>query len=474
MKITLWKLSDIKPYPGNPRINDDAVAAVAASIKEFGFRQPIVVDIHGVIICGHTRFKAAQLLGLEKVPVHVAKDLTPEQIKAYRIADNQTASLAEWDFDLLPIELADLQAANYDLGLLGFDQDELAKILNGELNEGLCDPDDVPAPPDEAITQPGDLWILGDHRLLCGDSSNAADVDRLLDGATIHLVNTDPPYNVKVEPRSNNAIAAGLSSFSNTAPSRKLKAGQGNAAFDIARGKTKLPGKMHHQGLDLARHPEKAKPTQKKLRAKDRPLANDFVTDGEFDLLLDAWFGNMARVLEPGRGFYIWGGYANLGNYPPYLKKNGLYFSQGIVWDKQHPVLTRKDFMGAFEIAFYGWKEGAGHKYFGPNNATDLWHVKKIPPQQMEHLTAKPAELAVRALQYSSRSGENVLDLFGGSGSTLIAAEQTGRKAFLMELDSPYCDVIVDRFQRFTGQRAVLKRTGKSPIPMNAREKNMR
>jgi DNA modification methylase len=179
-------------------------------------------------------------------------------------------------------------------------------------------------------------------------------------------------------------------------------------------------------------------------------------------------------VLLPGRCFYIWGGYANCGNYPPVLKKHGLYFSQSIIWDKQHPVLTRKDFMGAHEWAFYGWKEGAGHKFYGPKNITDLWHVKKIPPQQLEHLTGKPAELAVRAMQYSSVQGENVLDLFGGSGSTLIGAEQCGRNAFLMELDTLYCDVIVDRFQRFTGIPAVLERTGESPIPMKAREENMR
>ena len=467
MKIELWKLSDVKPYPNNPRLNDDAVDAVSASLREFGFRQPIVVDAEGVIICGHTRFKAAQKLGLEKVPVHVAKDLTPEQIKAYRIADNQTASLADWNYDLLPIELGELQAANYDLGLLGFDQDELAKLLGGELQEGLTDPDEVPLPPDEPITQPGDLWILGNHRLLCGDSSKPEELDRLLDGAVIHLVNTDPPYNVKVEPRSNNAIAAGLSSFSNDAASKKLKAGQGNAAFDIARGKTKAPGTMHHQGLDLARHPEKAKATHKKMRAKDRPLANDFVTDEAFDALLDAWFGNMARVLEAGRGFYIWGGYANLGNYPPFLKKHDMYFSQGIVWDKQHPVLTRKDFMGAFEICFYGWRLGAGHSFFCPNNATDLWHVKKVNPQSMVHLTEKPVELAVRAIQYSSRSGENVLDLFGGSGSTLIAAEQTNRQAFLMELDPPYCDVIVQRWETFTGRKASRSR-GSQAIRDNA------
>jgi DNA modification methylase len=190
------------------------------------------------------------------------------------------------------------------------------------------------------------------------------------------------------------------------------------------------------------------------MRAKDRPLANDFVSDEAFAEMLLAWFGQVARVLEPGRSFYIWGGYANIGNYPPALKASGLYFSQGIVWDKQHPVLTRKDFMGAFELAFYGWREGAGHHFFGPNNATDLWHVKKVNPASMIHLTEKPVELAVRAIQYSSKSGENVLDLFGGSGSTLIACEQTGRKAYLMELDPLYADVIVQRWEQFTGKKA--------------------
>jgi DNA modification methylase len=439
MKIELRPISEIKPYPNNPRINDDAVDTVAESIKEFGFRQPIVVDTDGVIICGHTRFKAAQKLGLEKVPVHVATDLTADQIKAYRIADNKSSELADWNFDLLPIELGELQTAGFDLSLLGFDSDELLKLMSGDVAEGLTDPDDVPAPPDKAVTQPGDLWILGDHRLLCGDSSKPEDLDRLMGGKTIQLVNTDPPYNVKVEPRSNNAIAAGLSSFKGT---------------------------THHQSMDVARHPEKSKPTQKKLRAKDRPLANDFVTDDEFDRLLDAWFGNAARALDPGRGFYIWGGYANCGNYPPFLKKHELYFSQAIIWDKMHPVLTRKDFMGAHEWCFYGWKEGAAHVYLGPNNATDLWQIKKVNPQSMVHLTEKPVELAVRAMQYSSRPGENVLDLFGGSGSTLIAAEQTGRHAFLMELDCLYADVIVDRYQRFTGKPAILERTGTSPIPM--------
>jgi DNA modification methylase len=187
------------------------------------------------------------------------------------------------------------------------------------------------------------------------------------------------------------------------------------------------------------------------------------LSEEEFDRLLRAWFSNIARVLQPGRAFYIFGGYANLGNYPPVLRECGLYFSQGIVWDKMHPVLTRKDFMGAFELAFYGWRQGAAHRFFGPNNVPDLWHIKKVNPQQMSHLTEKPVELAVRALQYSSRPGENVLDLFGGSGSTLIAAEQTGRRALLMEIDPLYADIIVRRYEAFSGRKAECRRASRGP-----------
>ena len=424
MHVELRPITSIRPYENNPRINDQAVDAVAASIREFGFRQPIVVDIEGVIICGHTRYKAALKLGLEKVPVHVAKDLTPKQVKALRIADNKSADLSDWNYDLLPIELSELQGMNYDLGLLGFNQDELAELLG--YKDGLCDPDEVPGPPDEATTRPGDLWILGNHRLACGDSSKPEDVDRLLAGAEIHLVSSDPPYNVKVEPRSNNAIAAGLSSFEAT----------------------------HHERFDVARIPGKAKATHKKMRAKDRPLENDFVSDEAFGKMLLAWFGNMARVLMPGRLFFLFGGYSNIKNYPAALEASGLYFSQQIIWHKMHPVLTRKCFMGDHEWCFFGWREGAAHQFFGPPNISDVWQVKKINPQSMVHLTEKPVELLARTILYGSRQGENVLDLFGGSGSTLIAAEQTGRRAFLMELDPLYCDVIVQRFEKFTGRKA--------------------
>jgi len=315
----------------------------------------------------------------------------------------------------------------------GFDDSDIKALLRELEPDEVVDVEAI-EPPADPVTKPGDLIILGEHRLLCGDSSIAEDVDRLLGGAPIHLVNTDPPYNVKVEPRSNNAIAAGNSAFA--APKKKGASGGHNQKFDP----------------DL--RPEKDKATHAKMRARDRPLINDSVSDEEFERLLLAWFGQMARALEPGRGFYIWGGYRNFGNYPPALKACGLYFSQSIIWDKQHPVLTHKDFMGAHEWCFYGWKKGAAHQWHGPTNATDLWHVKKVNHTSMVHLTEKPVELAVRAMQYSSRTGENILDLFGGSGSTLIACEQTARHAFLMEIDPAYCDVIVNRWETLTGEKA--------------------
>ncbi len=278
-EVELRDLDAIKPYERNPRINDGAVAAVADSIREFGWKVPIVVEPDGVIICGHTRWKAAQQLGLKKVPVHVATDLSPEQIRAYRIADNKTGELAEWDFEILPIELAELREVGFDLELLAFDDKELTQLLDVDIKQGLTDPDAVPEPPDDPITQPGDIWILGEHRLMCGDSASESDLDKLLSNNKIGLLYCDPPYNVAVEPRSNNAIAAGLSSFSNT----------------------------HHQNFDVERHPGKAAGTTKKMRAKDRPLANDFISEEQFDELLAAWFNNAARVMKPWASFYIWG-----------------------------------------------------------------------------------------------------------------------------------------------------------------------
>ncbi|HET8778249.1 MAG TPA: DNA methyltransferase, partial [Candidatus Limnocylindria bacterium] len=392
-------IESVHPDPANVRLHDARnLEAIKGSLARFGQQKPIVVDKHGTIRAGNGTYAAARALGWTEIDI-VESELEGVEATAYSIADNRTSDLSSFDEPALAKLLEELQAEDA-LDGVGYSDEDLSALIAGLTNEvPEVLEDAVPGLPDAAVTRLGDVWVLGPHRLMCGDSASVDDVDRLLGGAAIHLVNTDPPYNVKVEPRSNNAIAAGLSSFTTT----------------------------HHQGLDLARHPGKAQPTHEKLRPKDRPLANDFLPEEEFDRLLRAWFGNVARVLLPGRAFYVWGGYGNLGNYPPALRESELYFSQAIVWDKQHPVLTRKDFMGAFEIAYYGWREGAAHVFFGPANVPDLWQVKKLNHTAMSHLTEKPVELAARAIAYSSREGENVLDLFGGSGSTMAACAQTGR-----------------------------------------------
>jgi DNA modification methylase len=423
------RAGDLLPHELNFRVHPELQKrALLGLYQEVGFARSLLAyelpDGRLKLIDGHLR---RDLDPDMEVDVEIL-DVTDAEARLLLSSMDPLVALAQSSKDQLEKLLKEINPQSAALQTMLADL-AMQNGIGPALGNGFTDPDDVPEPPDEAKTKPGDLWLLGNHRLLCADSSKPADVDRLLDGATIHLVNTDPPYNVRVEPRSNNAIAAGLSSFQGT---------------------------QHHQAMDLARHPDKATPTGKKLRARDRPLANDFLPAEEFERLLQAWFRNLARVLQPGRAFYIWGGYANCGNYPPVLKAVGLYFSQAIIWNKLHPVLTRKDYMGAHEWCFYGWREGSGHKFFGPNNATDLWEVKKVNPQAMIHLTEKPTELAVRAMQYSSLPGENVLDLFGGSGSTLMAAELTGRKAFVMELDPLYCDVIVTRWEQFIGRKAEL------------------
>jgi DNA modification methylase len=436
LTIRRVSLDAIHLDPANARQHGERnMEAITASFQTFGQAEPLIVQRStGRVISGNGRLVAMRALGWTECDV-VEVDLDNTQATALGIAFNRSASLGEWDLDTLSKLLASLEEAGA-LDGVGFNEKEMQQVLDDLIASQPIDvnQDDIPQAPETATSRFGDIWIIGRHRLMNGDSGDWEDVQRLLAGATMQMANCDLPYNVKVEPRSNNAIAAGLSSFTTT----------------------------HHQGLDLARHPTKAKRTTEKLRPKDRPLQNDFISDEEFDRLLRAWFTNMARALDAGRALYAWGGYANLANYPAALAECGFYFSQAIVWDKEHPVLTRKDFMGAFELAFYCWKEGAAHQFFGPNNATDLWSVKKLNHTAMVHLTEKPVELAARAIQYSSRPGENVLDLFGGSGSSAAAAHQCDRNAYLMEIDEPYCDVIVMRMQTLTGEPARLESTGQT------------
>jgi DNA modification methylase len=436
--------AELADNPRNWRTHPDTqLAALADVLAEVGWAGACLYNERtGRLIDGHARRTIAQAQGCQKVPVLVGSWDEATEAKILATLD-PIGAMAQADSAKLEALLSEVHTGSAALQQL---LDTLAcdSGIDRPLAPGLTDPDDVPEPPDEPTTKPGDLWQLGNHRLLCADSGKPEDVDRLLDGAAIHLTVTDPPYNAKVEPRSNNAIAAGLSSFPGDARRQTKRSGKTRRA----------DGLQHHQALDLARHPEKSKPTGRKLRAKDRPLQNDFLSDAEFEKRLHSWFGNIARVLLPGRAFYLYGGYANIANYPPVLKATGLYFSQAIIWIKEHPTLTRKDYMGNHEWAFYGWREGAAHQFFGPPNATDVWSIKKVNPQHMIHLTEKPVALATRAIEYSSGRGENVLDLFAGSGSTLIAAEMTGRRAFLMELDPLYCDVIVARYEQFTGRKA--------------------
>ena len=393
MRIDARPIDSIRPYANNPRLNDAAVTAVAQSIRQFGFRQPIVVDGEGVIVIGHTRWRAAKQLDLPEIPVHVAVELTPEQIRALRIADNKTAELAEWDLEKLGIELKAIEDGDLevDLGALGFDQDELAKLLDPGVHAGLTDADEVPPAPEagQTRTQPGDLWVLGEHRLLCGDSTTAADVARLMDGDQADLLLTDPPYNV--------AYAGGT-----------------DAALTIA---------------------------------------NDDMDDASYRRFLVASLGTAVAVLRPGGAFYCWHADSEGLTVRGACAEIGLTVRQCLVWVKSSLVLGRQDYQWKHEPCLYGWKDGAAHTWLADRCQTTVLEFAK-PSRNGEHPTMKPVPLFLYLLQNSCAPGGIVLDPFGGSGTTLIAAEQTGRRARLLEVDPRYSDVIVARWEQFTGKQA--------------------
>ena len=394
MKVEEIETSRIIPYANNPRHNDQAVSAVAASIKEFGFRQPIVTDEALVVLVGHTRLKAAQNLGLSVVPVHIAEGLTDAQKKAYRIADNRTNDLAEWDNELLSLELEALTDADFDLGLLGFSGDELDELLDKSTGtEGNTDQDEVPEVPENPVTKLGDVWLLGEHRLMCGDSTVAESVSMLLGGAVPHLMVTDPPYGVEYDAEW------------------RTRAG----SVGCAEGK----------------------------------VLNDDVHD---------W--HAAWILFPGDVAYVWHGAVFSPEVAVSLERCGLERRALIVWAKSSLVMSRGHYHHKHEPCWYVVRKGRTGHWSGDRKQTTVWDIDKPRKSETGHSTQKPVECMLRPMVNNSARGDAVYEPFSGSGTTIIAAEQAGRRCFAMELNPPYVDVAVRRWQDFTGKKAILERTG--------------
>jgi len=386
------QVSVLQEYENNPRNNDEAIKAVANSIREFGFKVPIVITSDNVIIAGHTRLKASVSLGLEEVPCIVADDLNEAQIKAFRLADNKTAELATWDLSRLEEELAGI-----DMDMLQFGFEEMEELLPDNAADDDFDIDDeIPEIPFSEIS---DIYELGPHRLMCGDSTDAKQVETLLDGNTVDMLFTDPPYNVDYE---------------------------GTA------GKIK----------------------------------NDKMEDNTFYLFLYSAFQNMFNHTKPGGAIYVCHADTEGLNFRNAFKNSGFKLAECLIWVKNALVLGRQDYHWRHEPILYGWKEGAAHYFVDDRSQDTIWEYNK-PRKNEEHPTMKPLELVGKAISNSSRRHESVLDLFGGSGSTMIAADQLDRKSYLMELDEKFIDVIVKRYikHKASNDNCYLIRNGKrSPL----------
>ena len=388
MKIEQWAIDKPIPYDRNPRkISDEAVNQVANSLSEAGWQQPIVVNKDGVIIVGHTRLKAAKKLGMKEVPVLVA-DLTKEQEDRYRLRDNKSGEFSQWDIEMLGIdwEAPELEELGFDLGDMGIDM---------PAEEGLTDEDEVPEPPAEPISKEGDLWILGGHRLMCGDSTSPADATILLDGEKANMCFTDPPY---------------LMDFT---------------------------GGIHADG-------------SKSFNAKHGGILNDKMSKSDGDKFLDDINENIKNNVTG--AFFITFYRLGIDWYFESLNRVGLETRSLIIWSKGNHTLSNSDFMSNYEPMFYGWVDE--HNFYGGNNGMDIWEISRTKKNDL-HPTMKPVELVEKAIGDGSARGNTVLDLFGGSGTTLIACEKTSRKCRMMELDPKYIDVIITRWQDFTGKKAV-------------------
>jgi DNA modification methylase len=400
-RIEHWPVDKLLPYARNARQHsDEQIAQIAASIAEFGFVNPCLVGADGVLVAGHGRLAAARKLGLPTVPVVVLDHLTPTQRRALVLADNRLAELSTWDNDLLRVELDALQGDGFDLDLTGFDADALAELLAGEEpeHEGQTEDDAVPEIPEEPVSKPGDVWRLGPHRLVCGDATAAEAYAQLFpDGERADMVFTDPPYNVNYA----------------------------NSAKD-------------------------------KLRGKHRPILNDALGADFHDFLYDA----LSLLVAHTRGaIYVTMSSSELDTLQAAFRSAGGHWSTFIIWAKNTFTLGRADYQRQYEPILYGWPEGAERHWCGDRDQGDVWQIKK-PQKNDLHPTMKPVELVERAIRNSSRPGNVVLDPFGGSGTTLIAAEKSGRVARLIELDPKYADVIVRRWQDWTGKQTTRESDG--------------
>ena len=395
LSIEYIPLVELIPYINNCRTHsDEQVSQICASIKEFGFTNPILIDEENGIIAGHGRLLAAAKLGLEIIPTVRLVGLTEAQKKAYVIADNQLALNAGWNLELLKIEIDHLKELDFDLDLLGFG-DALADMFPETIQEGLKDEDDVPEMPVEPITRTGDVWVMGKHRLMCGNSCSFDDMAILMEGTLADVWLTDPPYNVAYE------------------------------------GKTK----------------------------ESLKIQNDSMSDDNFRQFLVDAYSTANEHIKCGAVFYIWHADSEGFNFRAAAKDAGWKVRQCLIWKKQSMVLGRQDYQWQHEPCLYGWKEGASHLWASDRKQTTILEFNR-PSRNAEHPTMKPVELFEYCLLNNTKGGDVVLDSFGGSGTTLSAAEKNNRVARLMELDPKYCDVIVKRWQEFTGKKATLESTG--------------
>lgn len=397
MQIEQIGIATLIPFAKNSRTHSDAqVAQIAASIREFGFTNPVLIDEANGIIAGHGRVMAARKLKLTEVPCIRLAHLSDAQKRAYVIADNKLALNAGWDEAMLKLELADLKALDFDLDLTGFNTDEIDALLAEKGTEGLTDPDDTPEPPVEPVTRLGDVWVCGQHRVMCGSSLEMTAMERLCGEQRVDMLLTDPPYNVAYIGKTKDALT----------------------------------------------------------------IQNDSMGDEAFRTFLRDAFVTADAVMKPGAVFYIW--------HPQ--GREGLWFRlacedakwnprQTLIWEKNTLVLGRMDYHGKHEPCLYGWKDGAGHLWASDRKQTTLLKFDR-PSRSEDHPTMKPVALFEYQLLNNTKGGDIVLDSFGGSGTTLIAAEKNGRIARIMELDPKYVDVIVKRWEDFTGQKAVLESTG--------------